>query len=821
MKDKPTIKKYRLEGIYGPFLRPIFRGLFSHLNIPQLYKESISSLGAKGHLVYVHANKSAFDAMLMNYRLNEYGLPTPKLVFHQKLYLFQPLSSLKGLFSRKSPFEDGAYLEFMQNPHNASLIFLEDASQNGKFDPLLELLKVQRETETPIYIIPQRLIYEYMPIKIKDSAHEEHAQLRFLKKIYFLARNDEPGFIEQGEPINLKELIRSSRSNNRFIEETTQEVRNELAQRLASLSNNLSGAPIRDRDFIIRKTMRDALFTSFLESHAAENNITREKLELKANKYLDQIAADLQPTILNIFDRTLTWIFNNIFEGLDVDEEGVRKVKEVAKQGSLVFVPCHKSHIDYLLLSYTLAHQWMSVPLVGAGINLSFFPMGYILRRSGAFFMRRTFKDDQLYSQTFAAYIRTILGERIPLEFFIEGTRSRSGKLMLPKKGLLSMILQGWESGASRDVIFVPVYMGYDMVVEEGSYVREMKGAPKEKESFWQLFRARKVLKNRYGKVYIRFSDPISLNHYMKGKGSFSEKDPAQRQDLYNDFAQEIINAIYAQTVATPLSILSCVLISRTAAREEGTARSIFHQYVNYLRVMGYNLASSLQDESKAFDEALKQLLDKNLVMLDEGEGPDDPNLLVVEPDNRIHLEYYKNNILNCFVPASLIANVLLRYPQGIAKKFFLEEVRNLAKLMEKEFILDAQGFEQALEFLEHSRIVLHSNHTYYLDRNHREIALMYAGLIENYLESYLVVANTITRIKKGNKKDLLKAINRYASRMYKKGEIKRLEALCLPNYSGAIDTLKAKGFMDDKNLIINEEALGELTSEIEAYLED
>jgi len=140
---------------------------------------------------------------------------------------------------------------------------------------------------------------------------------------------------------------------------------------------------------------------------------------------------------------------------------------------------------------------------------------------------------------------------------------------------------------------------------------------------------------------------------------------------------------------------------------------------------------------------------------------------------------------------------------------------------MEKEFILDAQGFEQALEFLEHSRIVLHSNHTYYLDRNHREIALMYAGLIENYLESYLVVANTITRIKKGNKKDLLKAINRYASRMYKKGEIKRLEALCLPNYSGAIDTLKAKGFMDDKNLIINEEALGELTSEIEAYLED
>ena len=130
--------------------------------------------------------------------------------------------------------------------------------------------------------------------------------------------------------------------------------------------------------------------------------------------------------------------------------------------------------------------------------------------------MKRTFKDNPLYAQSFGAYVRTLLGERIPMEFFIEGTRSRSGKLMLPKKGLLTMIVQGWESGVSRDVIFVPVYVGYDTVVEENAYIREMKGAPKEKENFWGLVKAGSILKNRYGKVYIRFAKPISLNDYMQ-----------------------------------------------------------------------------------------------------------------------------------------------------------------------------------------------------------------------------------------------------------------------------------------------------------------
>ncbi|MDT8273549.1 MAG: 1-acyl-sn-glycerol-3-phosphate acyltransferase, partial [Desulfomonilia bacterium] len=382
----------------------------------------------------------------------------------------------------------------------------------------------------------------------------DQAKIQGIRKLFTLLLAEENGFLEHGEPINLKDELKKALTGEKFLEEVAVDIRNELMHRLAELGSNVSGAPVRERSFLITKTMKDPMLQSFLKAHSHDENKSVQDLERSVYKYLDQIASDLSPATINFLNKTLTWVFNNIYDGVDVNEEGMKAVKEMARKGSLIYVPCHKSHIDYLILSYFLFQNWMSVPVIAAGINLAFFPMGPFLRKGGAFFMKRSFKNNPLYAQTFAAYVRTLLGERIPMEFFIEGARSRSGKLMLPKKGLLSMIIQGWESGVSRDVIFVPVYVGYDTVVEENVYIREMKGEPKQKESFWQLLKARSILKNRYGKVYIRFAQPLSLNEYMKGKPTYSRMKPEQRESLYDDMAQEIISNIYKQTVATPFS---------------------------------------------------------------------------------------------------------------------------------------------------------------------------------------------------------------------------------------------------------------------------
>ena len=696
---------YLFDGSYGFILGPLLRKLFNRITIPELYRESLSNLAQKGHLVFVHSTTSTVDAMLMNERFQREGLPVPRVVFNRKLTLLQPVSRLPklvaGLFAgTPSPFADDFYRTYAGDDRSASLLSLDAPGKARGGDPILELLKVQRDLDKPVYLIPQRIVYNRTPMKVRNASKEEKTSSRSIRKVMTLVRAEERGFIEHGEPINLKEVLSSSLGGRKFFEEIAVEIRNDLQQQLAVLGRNISGAPIRERGFIIKKTLKDPLLQSFLRSHADETGQEFGQMEATVVKHLETIASDLSPAMINLLNKALSWVFDNIYDGLDVGDEGLQTFKEMARNGSLVYVPCHKSHFDYLILSYTLFQHWMSVPVVAAGINLSFFPLGTVFRKGGAFFMKRTFKDNPLYSHTFAAYVRTILQERIPLEFFIEGTRSRSGKLMLPKKGLLSMILQGWESGVTRDVIFVPVYVGYDTVVEEGSYIREMKGAPKEKEGLWSLIRAGDVLKNRYGRVYVRFSKPLSMNEFMKGRPAYSRMDTDQKELLYDSVAQAIISAIYQQTVATPFSILSCVVTSFDSALEETTLRQGFSVFLDYLKYCGCNRSSSLDDEDKAFSEAYALLKSKRLVTVDEPEAEGDSCLLNAEGEKRIHLEYYKNTILNFFVPASLICNVMIKEKGGIEEKDLKRKVANLAALLESEFILDMESFGKATQYM-------------------------------------------------------------------------------------------------------------------------
>ncbi len=691
MKKGSKNFRYLHRGKYGFVKRSLLKKLFAQIHVPATYRDSIEALAGKGHIVYAQNAQSDMDSLLLNFKLKEEGLPAPEIVLGH-----EARPSLRDLLSDDDG-SDRELLGHLGQSNSASLMFMEQK------EIILLLLKLQRKIKTPIYIMPQRLIYRRIPEKLRSKHSDENVTLG--KKLTTLISAEDRGLIEHGDPINLKDLVAHSGSENKFIEEIASDVHNDLQHRLAALRHNITGAPIRSRDFIINKTMKDPVLVTYLRTYAAENDEEFEALQKRVNKNLNQIAADLNPTTINVFKFALTFIFNNIYDGMDIDKEGLARVKEKARRGSIVYVPCHKSHIDYLVLSYGLFFNWMSIPLIAAGINLAFFPMGYFFRRGGAFFMRRTFKGDPVYAQTFSAYIRTILGERIPMEFFIEGTRSRSGKLMLPKKGLLSMIVQGWESGITRNVYFVPVYVGYDRVVEEGAYVREMKGAPKEKENLWSLLKAGKVLKQRYGKVYVRFAEPISMNAWMKQHPPYSHMEQAERQQLYDDLADDLIDSIYKETVATPLTLLSSILISRPYALDADLVKEAFILFATFLKESGCNMASSLDDFEKGFNDTVKVVVDKGLMQIDREE--DSPDIFTVDDDKRINLEYYKNTTLNFFVPSSLISNVLIRFPEGLDEEQFTFEVKRLADLLDQEFILDMGDFKHALKFMIRNDIVL------------------------------------------------------------------------------------------------------------------
>ena len=203
--------------------------------------------------------------------------------------------------------------------------------------------------------------------------------------------------------------------------------------------------------------------------------------------------------MLRFVDICVALIFNRIYDGIIVDQRGLARVAEASRKGPVVFVPCHRSHVDYLALSHTLWRYSLVPPHIAAGINLSFFPMGYIFRRSGAFFMRRTFRGNPLYAAVFKHYIFELLKMGVNTEFFIEGTRTRTGKLLMPKYGMVKMIVEAWQSGACEDVQFVPVSIDYERIIEASSYQRELAGAEKKKEDLGALLKTTGVLRSKFG----------------------------------------------------------------------------------------------------------------------------------------------------------------------------------------------------------------------------------------------------------------------------------------------------------------------------------
>ncbi len=195
---------------------------------------------------------------------------------------------------------------------------------------------------------------------------------------------------------------------------------------------------------------------------------------------MEEIAANFSYEMIRLTDRILGFTWNRLYQGINV--HNAERVRQLAHDGhEIVYVPCHRSHMDYMLLSYVLYHQGLVPPHIAAGINLNFWPAGPIFRRLGAFFIRRTFKGNKLYSTVFREYLGELFSRGYSVEYFVEGGRSRTGRLLDPKTGTLSMTIQAMLRGGTRPITLVPIYIGYEHVMEVGTYAKELRGATKEK----------------------------------------------------------------------------------------------------------------------------------------------------------------------------------------------------------------------------------------------------------------------------------------------------------------------------------------------------
>ncbi len=440
---------------------------------------------------------------------------------------------------------------------------------------------------------------------------------------------------------------------------------------------------------------REAMFNKILNSEVIQAAIAEEakksspeKARKEAEKIINEIAADVKHESLRVADRVLSWLWNKLYQGINV--QNADRVRKLALEGhEIVYVPCHRSHMDYLLLSYLLYHQGLVPPHIAAGINLNFWPAGPIFRSWGAFFIRRTFKGNRLYSTIFREYLAELFYRGYSVEYFIEGGRSRTGRLLEPKTGMMSMSLQALQRGLNRPLSIVPVYIGYEHVLEVDTYAKELRGAAKEKENAGLVLRVLKKLKN-LGQGYVNFGEPILVNNYLNQY--FPEwKEPSEdgrpkwlNEAVDNISHQVMVNINKAAAVNAKNLVGSALLASRQRALTREQLIEQLESYIQLFRNVPYSKDMTLPTESAEVMLNHVIHLPRSGVLIEKDNFGE---LVRLERESAVLMTYYRNNVQHLFVLPSLVASMVLHH-EAVSKDVVIKSVNRIYPFLQAELFL-------------------------------------------------------------------------------------------------------------------------------------
>ncbi len=810
--DKELFRANILDHKPGLFLSRILFSLFKRVSLDESMKEELKRMNREGTVVYAIKYRGRLDYLMYHYNFRMRRLPYPKLAFNLNIASLLPLrlllrNCLKRLIYllRKGelpdPYRHGFYRDAVKNG-TTSLIFLVDPTRfqrhfvHAEEDDLQLLLETQQEMDRPIFIVPQLVLYKKSPERETASLSRIFfgfkEQPGVIRKTVLFFRHNRRAFIDFGEPVNLQDFLNGI-APSASPAEASFELRELLVDRIDAQKRIILGPIMKSRQQLKEIVLRDDVILKQIDRIAGGDKKQIVQNRKKAGEYFDEIAADFNITYIQFFHLALTWFFKKLFEGIDVDMASLARVREWARRGPLIYVPSHKSHIDYLVLNYVLYNYNMHIPRVAAGKNLAFWPMGHVFRKSGAFFIRRTFRGARLYREVFNRYIKALIEEGHPLEFFIEGGRSRSGKLILPKIGFLTILLQAFKEEYCRDLVFVPASISYDRILEDKAFLQEASGGKKEKENFRQIIRARHFLKRRYGKIYIRFGEPLSLKEYLENRGPSEGK-------IHKHLAFHLIRSINDVTVVTPLALVaSAILTAHRGGFNMDELRKTALEYLAFVRTKNAPLAATLEFPDEAFEQTLELLIAWKVVSyLEVVEG--DAVFYFVDDERKPDLEFYKNSVIHHFIHHAFVAVSLLCGRDEIQAETTVEEdYRFLRNLFHKEFIVetatdDRTRVQKVLsEFME-ARLISKelSGEGYRITRLGHDRLPAWSRFAKTFLESYWIAVQTLLQEgrRPGKKGDELKAMKFMGMKYHKLGVIDHPESVSQLTFSTALDRL-------------------------------
>ncbi|MGI2883282.1 glycerol-3-phosphate 1-O-acyltransferase PlsB [Vibrio furnissii] len=565
-----------------------------------------------------------------------------------------------------------------------------------------------------------------------------------------------------------------------------------------------SGPNLPQRHQLFQRLMNSPAIEKAIADEAAAKNISLEKARKEAHDMLDEIAADFSYSLVRKGDRILGWLWNRIYQGLNINNAAT--VRRLAQDGhEIVYVPCHRSHMDYLLLSYVLYHEGMVPPHIAAGINLNFFPAGPIFRRGGAFFIRRSFKGNKLYSTIFREYLAELFAKGYSVEYFSEGGRSRTGRLLQAKTGMLAMTIQAMLRGLNRPVTLVPVYIGYEHVMEVGTYAKELRGKRKEKENASLVLRTIRKLRN-FGQGYVNFGEPIPLNQFLNEQvpewtqdiDAMGASKPQWMTPVVNTLATKMMTHINDAAAANAMTLCATALL---ASRQRALARdNLVKQidcYLQLLRNVPYSNTYTVPSDSAESLVQHAESLDKFVVETDTM-----GDIISLDRNQSILMTYYRNNIIHLLALPSLIAQMLIRQQQMPVEQI-QTCVAKVYPFLKQELFLshnETQLDEVVMHYLaelQRQQLVTLDDGIATINQAQTQVLMLLGRTISETLQRYAITLNLLVANPELGKSDLESKSQEIAQRLGRLHGINAPEFFDKGVFSSMFVTLKQQGYLD------------------------
>ncbi len=814
----------------GYFIQKLIKRLINKLNFDDHNIDKIKSIDKDSIVVYASKNKRILDFLYYHTRLKGLDLPFPQIGFDFRFFFLLPVKRLFQIFLchldyffHHFHFKDAYTTQYatkeLLKGRSGFVCLIEEDDFYKRFikstpDPLFLLIQLQKTINKSVIIIPENIIYVTKPMRkeptLTDILFGTHEKPGFIKRFYIILKQPEKIRVELASPVNLKDFISRPEIEQLDSEFQAHRLRSYLVEILNRQKKSITGPVLKSRqeiteDILTRKSLRE-----YLAQYAVEKNLTLSKTHKRAAGYIKEIAANYNLQVINFGNWLLTWVFKNIFEDLVLNQTEINRMREKSTEAPLILVPCHKSHLDYLLLPYVMFRNNMPCPHIAAGKNLSFWPLGPLFRRGGAFFLRRTFQGAPLYTKIFAAYLEKLLFEGFNIKIFIEGGRSRTGKLLAPKPGGLAMLINAYNNGACDNLYFVPIFIGYDQVLEEEAYLKEIEGGKKKPETLKGLINARKFLKKKYGKVYMKFNEPISIKDYIKYKNiDLSKVSNEEYIKFVKTFGYKLINAINTNAVATPHGIIASAVLNcskNSFAKKQMIARA--DTYMNILNFMKAEVSDTLLvDPDNSLNAVTNDFISRNFIELADEDDKDitENTVFIVKDNKRAILDYYKNSVISFFVQFSYTAVAILETDRFqfsssdlVGRYIFLE------KIFTDEFFFDEEttyeeNISTCIKWFVNEGIIVPDPSGLDMFRitsqGLRKLKWV-AAFLQPFFESYKTTLLYFEKYKanKHEGKERVKKIHSLGTKLYKTKIITFKESLSQINYKNAANYFTKNG---------------------------